>query len=754
MSIFPDGQNRYGSIPLFLAGILFVALAPVFWLNTGIPPNSKGRTVYESVNLYEKVFPAYHYGFGRLQAGSLPLWNTEQWCGTPFQADPSMGVFQPLNAPFLLLPAERAFAVHGFLCLFLMGLFFVVYLRSLDVHYIPALIGGAAYAYCGASAAALPCPEVMNGLVWLPLVFWAVREFIREGRYSVVVLGGVFLGMMMLAGSLPLLLASLLVVVPYGFVRLLFRGADATSWFGRRLKGLMLLPVLAVLVSAVQWIPSCLWVLTLDAPLDALTRLELAGQLASRPQDLLLQFLGVSPDILPYVGYMGIAALLSLPVAVLHKTARVEMLFFFLSATACSILSVLGKMMVSSAVAYDMLMYPACFSLAVLAALGADRLFTVGRDPRSPLLWASSLIFLAGACVLFYISSAEVRGRIIPLIAVVLVFLVFRVRWLGVVCSLLVLLLLFIDLHDATIRYYTIPPLEGFPAEGAHAKMLETMEEHTGNGRVLVNSNRLEPGISGNIGMVTPLRAAGGTRGALTKDQARWWSALSDADTRGLSPRAAAPALLNHMAVRALLVVGAPFVPEGWEQEGVRLRPVRSEANLHLYVNETAWPRCRWVPHWRVAPSEEAAIKLLGDSEFDAARMCTLEVEKDMYNQLDTLLAEGMGTDSETPASATCVIQLDTPEKMGIHVEADVPGIVVLADTFAPGWKAMLDGAPVSILKANGLFRGVAVPAGTHTIEFTYQPLPFWAGFGISAGTLGLLLLCGMAGSFHRPQKS
>jgi len=749
VSILPDGQDRYGIFPLFLAGLLFIALAPVFWLNTGIPPSAKGSTSFENPNPYERVFPAFHSGFGRLKAGGVPLWNPEQWCGTPFLANPSMGVFQPLNAPFVFLPTARAFAVHGFLCLFLMGLFFVVFLRALDAGYLPAVIGGTVYAFCGASAAALPRPDVLNGLVWAPLVFWAVREFIREGRYSVVLLGGVFLGMMVLSGSMPLLAASLAVMIPYGGVRLLFRGPDATSWFGRRLKGLMLLPVVALLVSAVQWLPSCLWWMTLDAPFDALTRIELAGHLATRLRDIPLQFLGTSSDILPYAGYLGIAALLALPVAVLHKSARVEMLFFFPAATACLIVSVLGKTLVNSDISFDALVFPASFSLAVLAALGLDRLFTVGRDTRSPVLWASSLIFLAGACSLFYVSSAEVRGRIIPLMAVALLFLVFRVRWLGSMCSVAVLLLLFIDLHNATVRYYEIPPLEEAPGQGANTRMVRAVEEHTAGGRVLVNANRLVFNVTGHTGSVPPLHIENGKDACLTREQARWQKELTDGQNPGVSPRAALPALLNYMAVRTMLT-GAPFVPEGWEQAGVRLRPLRAEGNLFLYVNETAWPRCRWLPHWRVAPSVAAAIKLLGEPAFDAARACTLEVEKDVYNQLDVLIPEGPGAAGEPVPSVPCVIEQDTPEKVVIHIEAPSPGIVVLADTFAPGWKARMDGARVPILRANGLFRGLAAPAGSHTIEFAYQPLPFWGGLAISAVTLGFLVLAGLLGLFRR----
>jgi uncharacterized membrane protein YfhO len=59
-----------------------------------------------------------------------------------------------------------------------------------------------------------------------------------------------------------------------------------------------------------------------------------------------------------------------------------------------------------------------------------------------------------------------------------------------------------------------------------------------------------------------------------------------------------------------------------------------------------------------------------------------------------------------------------------------------LADTFYPGWNATLDSKPVTIFKINGFFRGVFVPAGTHQIEFLYQPTSFYLGIAAAAATL------------------
>jgi uncharacterized membrane protein YfhO len=48
-------------------------------------------------------------------------------------------------------------------------------------------------------------------------------------------------------------------------------------------------------------------------------------------------------------------------------------------------------------------------------------------------------------------------------------------------------------------------------------------------------------------------------------------------------------------------------------------------------------------------------------------------------------------------------------------------GLLVLADTYYPGWEATINGKNTPIFRVNMMHRGVLVPPGEHTVVFRYH---------------------------------
>lgn len=90
-----------------------------------------------------------------------------------------------------------------------------------------------------------------------------------------------------------------------------------------------------------------------------------------------------------------------------------------------------------------------------------------------------------------------------------------------------------------------------------------------------------------------------------------------------------------------------------------------------------------------------------------------------------------------------------SPNRVQIQVQTDNEGYLVLSDTFYPGWQALVNGNKTEILRANDIMRAVVVPAGESVVEFSFRPLSFKFGLGISAATVFFLF-----GFFIRKRKT
>jgi uncharacterized membrane protein YfhO len=72
------------------------------------------------------------------------------------------------------------------------------------------------------------------------------------------------------------------------------------------------------------------------------------------------------------------------------------------------------------------------------------------------------------------------------------------------------------------------------------------------------------------------------------------------------------------------------------------------------------------------------------------------------------------------------------------RVALNEPSIVVVSQMYYPGWKARVDGQEVEVLEADYALSGFPVSAGTHEVEFRFEPGSFRAGVWITLLSLGM----------------
>ncbi len=97
----------------------------------------------------------------------------------------------------------------------------------------------------------------------------------------------------------------------------------------------------------------------------------------------------------------------------------------------------------------------------------------------------------------------------------------------------------------------------------------------------------------------------------------------------------------------------------------------------------------------------------------------------------------------ELPVSSRGDVRVIYPADARVTLLTDSPtgGLVVLHDSFAAGWTAMISGRQVPVHPVNIMSRGVVVPAGRQRVEMSYCPPGLPAGTVISIGTFVTLMV-------------
>jgi len=107
----------------------------------------------------------------------------------------------------------------------------------------------------------------------------------------------------------------------------------------------------------------------------------------------------------------------------------------------------------------------------------------------------------------------------------------------------------------------------------------------------------------------------------------------------------------------------------------------------------------------------------------------------------EVVLDQAVPTTPKHPLEATARLVRYENQRVVIDASLNDAGILVLADSYYPGWKAYVDGKEEKILRANLFFRAVSLSTGRHTVEFRYEPRSFAIGLAISVGTVIVLII-------------
>jgi hypothetical protein len=139
------------------------------------------------------------------------------------------------------------------------------------------------------------------------------------------------------------------------------------------------------------------------------------------------------------------------------------------------------------------------------------------------------------------------------------------------------------------------------------------------------------------------------------------------------------------------------------------LELIARTGDAFVYENPRALPRAMVVGQWQLA-------------DFD--RLCQTgwpaEVDPRKTVLLNRAPAGVAAGGSRRPGMARIERYANT--EVAVSVDAPDGGLLLLNDVWHPWWRATLDGRPADILRADVIFRAVALPPGAHEVRFTFAP--------------------------------
>jgi hypothetical protein len=117
----------------------------------------------------------------------------------------------------------------------------------------------------------------------------------------------------------------------------------------------------------------------------------------------------------------------------------------------------------------------------------------------------------------------------------------------------------------------------------------------------------------------------------------------------------------------------------------------------------------------------------------------------------DQLSVEGRVENRENQSLERAQVVSYRPNQIDIETESPRNRLLVLLDSYYPGWKATIDGTAVTVVAANFVYRAIELPQGRHRVAFRYESRPFTRGAWITGCAALAWVVVLAALRFRRP---
>ena len=741
-----------------LLAVLWVWFVPRAHEAAPTPPG------FDTWDFHNYFLPRYVFGTQELLAGRFPLWNRLEFAGMPFMATlQPAALYPPKILAFALLRPETAMTIFLVAHYLLIAGGFLLFLRGQGIGGLGALAGGAYLTFNGMLLISGHHPNRIGSLAWIPLIFWLADRVVETKRRAPLAALAVAVAMQLLVGYPEFTLHTALLLGVQAIAMWAIGAWTTPPW--RSLPRLAVAFVLGGMLAGLQLAPFA--ELSIESQRSAAAAAFIAKRANSEAPGIgLTGFFKVMLQFLPGLSVFSLAALTrrrGIPPLAANVFAALMGAGGWLLLRALPIFSGIRHGLIWIVTAQ--------FANAWLIAVGADAFATPSGRPRldRAVAWIVGLgalqwgaLCLLGLLLPAATAAVEATAPTTPILAAILE--VARAIYggalgqaLGLAGSALLAIAAFaakpprvrVGIGFAAVTLLALGHVVAYPLGVSvgpfrppdvpdRLARLVTLPSNENRGRTL-SSEDLRWGYTfydrseSVFGLEMSLQPARFRALTTRLDfEANWhrldWAALGAAE-------GFLDALDVEWVVAPASAVGA-FGAGLWEAVGADAVRERTQASVALHNRER--PGRAWVVYGAsVAASEQAALDRLLSLSFDPRREVILEAPL-------ASVGSAPANDPSTPAR----VQVVSPTHVEVEAELPRPGMLVLSESWFPGWVASVDGAPAEILRADYVLRGVALAAGSHRVRFEYRPVSVRIGAGLTL--LGVYSVLGLVWSDRR----
>ncbi|MDO8659106.1 MAG: YfhO family protein [Candidatus Parcubacteria bacterium] len=702
-------------------------------------------------DIITQIYPWRHLAIETWKQGQVPLWNPYTFSGNPLLANYQSAVLSPLNLLFFILPFVDAWSILVLFQPLLAGLFMYLFVRSLKVSNVGALISSISFMFCGFITAWMGYATLGYAILFLPFSLFCIEKYFETKRRIFLFLLSLTFPLSFFSGHFQISLYFLIAILSYVVYKLIVSKNIHNTLY------VILYTFFGLLLIMPQILPS------IELYLESFRNsfFQIGGiSVGYLPSFLAPDFFGNPVTRNTWFGhyaewnaYIGLVPLM-LAIYSLLRIKNHQTLFFSIFGLLSLALAISNPASVFiqnlhipilSTASINRIIVLFSFSFAVLAGFGCDQLHLDIKKVNTKIIFAWLSLFGFLFVILWIVIFQKLfipldkiaiskQNLILPttfflaVFALVFLAVIFRKikpnRVMYVLLSSGFVILIAFDMLRFATKWMPFDPKNlVFP----NFSTTQALSKISGFERIFGN-------LGGEATMYYGLPSVEGYDALYSKRygqfigyidseeliESNWSVVLFPKNSKNTSK--AINLLDIKYIVHKLTDDGVSWTFPYWIYPKGQFDLVYKDNYYRFYQNNSVIPHAFLVGEYRVIKDKKQILKTIFSDEFNPRKEIVLEDDPKIIK-----------TNGDVGEAKIINYQ---PSNIDISVESKNNVLLFLAENYDKGWKASVDGKNVPILRANYTFRAVEISNGKHNVKFWYDPWSFRLGVYLATGGL------------------